>query len=283
MVRLRLTLAYDGAAFAGSQVQPGQRTVQGIVENALCTLNDAPVRIAFAGRTDTGVHARAQVAHVDVTRMREVAAWRQALNGMLPRDVRVTNVAIVPDGFHARYDADWRQYRYRIWNGEVQPPLFRGTMWHRRALLDVGAMNEAAKVLIGRHDFASFAGAGKGLPERDLSTTRIVRVAEWAAERSPEAVAGLALMFTVEANGFLPHMVRNLVGSLVVIGTGDAPTTWMSELVQCRDRRRAAPTAPPHGLILWHVIYDGDRETETVAARTSVDAVRVGEMNECRR
>lgn len=284
MVRLRLTLAYDGAAFAGSQIQPGQRTVQGVVEDAMATLNDAPVRMVFAGRTDTGVHALGQVAHGDVARERDTTQWRQALNGMLPPDVRVTNVGIVPDGFHARFDARWRQYRYMIWNGEVQPPLLRGTMWHRRTPLDVGAMSEAAKVLIGTHDFASFAGAGKGLPEHDASTTRIVRSAEWTAERSPDAVAGLALVFTVEANGFLPHMVRNLVGSLIVVGIGDAPPTWIAELLRDRDRRRAAPTAPPHGLILWRVVYDdGDRGTESVPARTKVDAERVGEMNECRR
>ncbi|MCA1723344.1 MAG: tRNA pseudouridine(38-40) synthase TruA, partial [Thermomicrobia bacterium] len=115
MYRLRLTLAYDGAAFAGSQIQPGQRTVQGEIERVLTTLDKQPVRAVFAGRTDSGVHAVGQVAHADVRRAREPQGWQQGLNGLLPPDVRVTNLAVVPDGFHARYDATWRQYRYGIW------------------------------------------------------------------------------------------------------------------------------------------------------------------------
>ncbi len=269
MYRLRLTLAYDGAAFAGSQIQPGQRTVQGEIERALATLDGQPVRTVFAGRTDTGVHAVGQVVHGDVQREREPETWQQALNGMLPPDVRVTNLtSVVPDGFHARYDATWRQYRYHIWNGAVQPPLTRGAMWHRRSPLDVAAMHAAARALIGTHDFAAFAGDGKGLPERDAGTARTMRVAEWTTERRPEAIAGLALVFTIEGNGFLPHMVRNLVGSLVVIGMGDAPENWMERLLRGRDRRLAAPTAPPHGLILWQIHYERDRDEQDAAGRT---------------
>jgi len=254
--RLRLTLAYDGAAFAGSQIQPGQRTVQGEIERALTTLEGQPVRAIFAGRTDTGVHAVGQVAHADVHREREPETWRQGVNGILPADVRVTNLTVVPDRFHARYDATWRQYRYMVWNGEVQSPLVRGTMWHRRRSLDVAAMNAASRTLVGTHDYAAFAGGAKGLPEREAGTVRTMRVAEWTTERRPEAIAGLALVFTIEGNGFLPHMVRNMVGSLVHIGTGDVPVQWIETLLSARDRRLAAPTAPPHGLILWQVRYD---------------------------
>ncbi len=270
MYRLRLTLTYDGAAFAGSQIQPGRRTVQGEIERALTTLDGQPVRAVFAGRTDTGVHAVGQVAHADVHRPREPETWRQGLNGILPPDVRVTNLSVVPDGFHARYDATWREYRYTIWNGEVQPPLARGTMWHRRTPLDVAAMDRAARALIGTHDFAAFAGDGKGGPGSDGGTVRTMRAAEWAAERRPEAIAGLALMFTIEGNGFLPHMVRNLVGSLVLIGMGDAPVNWMETLLLARDRRLAAQTAPPHGLILWRVRYGRERDgdEQDAAGRT---------------
>jgi tRNA pseudouridine38-40 synthase len=279
MYRLRLTLAYDGAAFAGSQIQPGQRTVQGVVEGALATLDGAPVRAVFAGRTDTGVHALGQVAHADVHRERGVDQWRQGLNGLLPPDVRITNVGRVPDRFHARYDATWREYRYAIWNGAVQPPLMRGTTWHRRSPLDVAAMDAATRALIGEHDFAAFAGAGKGLPQAGAKTVRTMRAAEWTAERSPEAVAGLALVFTIEGSGFLPHMVRNVVGSLVVIGAGDAPVSWMASLLRGRDRRNAAPTAPPHGLSLWRVRYD---EWDGIRATAVTDRVagRAGETNE---
>jgi tRNA pseudouridine38-40 synthase len=254
--RLRLTLAYDGAAFAGSQIQPGRRTVQGEIERALAALDGQPVRAVFAGRTDTGVHAVGQVAHADVHREREPETWRQGLNGILSPDVRVTNLTVVPDGFHARYDATWRQYRYMVWNGEIQPPLTRGTMWHRRRPLDVAAMNRAARSLIGDHDFAAFAGDGRGVPDRHAGTVRTMRVAEWATERRPEAIAGLALVFTIEGSGFLPHMVRNLVGSLVLTGMGDRPENWIATLLVGRDRRLAAPTAPPHGLILWQVRYE---------------------------
>ncbi len=268
MYRLRLTLAYDGAAFAGSQIQPRQRTVQGEVERVLTTLDGSPVRAVFAGRTDTGVHAVGQVAHADVHREREPEMWRQGVNGLLPPDVRVTKVTVVPDGFHARYDATWRQYRYGIWSGAVQPPLVRGTMWHRRSPLDLAAMNGAARTVIGTHDFAAFAGDGKGLPERDAGTVRTMRVAEWTTERRPEAIAGLALLFTIEGNGFLPHMVRNLVGSLVLIGMGDAPVQWMETLLRGKDRRLAAPTAPPHGLILWQVQYSRDESEHDAAGQT---------------
>ncbi len=258
MYRLRLTLAYDGAAFAGSQIQPGQRTVQGDVERALTTLNAQTVRAVFAGRTDTGVHAVGQVAHADVHREREPETWRQGLNGLLSADVRVTNVMIVSDGFHARYDAMWRQYRYAIWNGDVLPPLVRGTMWHRRKPLDVAAMQAASRTLIGTHDFASFVGDGKGIPESGAETVRTMRVVEWTTERRSEAIAGIALVFTIEGTGFLPHMVRNLVGSLVAIGTDDAPTDWIETLLVGKDRRLAAPTAPPHGLTLWRVRYKSE-------------------------
>jgi tRNA pseudouridine38-40 synthase len=278
MYRLRLTLAYDGAAFAGSQIQPGQRTVQGVIEGALATLDGAPVRAVFAGRTDTGVHALGQVAHADVQRERGADQWRQGLNGIMPPDVRITNVETVPDRFHARYDATWREYRYTIWNGAVQPPLMRGTTWHRRSPLDVAAMDAAARALIGEHDFAAFAGAGKGLPQAEANTVRTMRAAEWTAERSPEAVAGLALVFTIDGSGFLPHMVRNLVGSLVRIGAGDAPVSWMASLLRGRDRRAAAPTAPPHGLSLWRVRYD---EWDGIRAMAVTDRVagRAGETN----
>ncbi len=280
MDRLRLMLAYDGAAFAGSQVQPGQRTVQGVVEAALGTLNGQSVRIVLAGRTDTGVHAQGQVAHADVDRVRGLDQWIHGLNGLLPPDVRVTNVVVARGAFHARFDAIGRTYRYCIWNGPVQPPLLRGTTWHRRSVLDMDAMNAACRVLIGEHDFAAFAGDGRGVPGRSNRTVRTVRSAGWMAERSLDDVSGCALVFTVEASGFLAHMVRNLVGSLVLIGSGERAAEWMETLLHGRDRRSAAPTAPPQGLTLWRVTYNED--AEKVPVITTVDAGSVGETSECR-
>lgn len=261
MPRLRLTLAYDGTAFAGSQVQPGRRTVQGVLEDALGTLTGGPVRAAFAGRTDAGVHAVGQVAHADVGRAMGEDDWRRALNATLPPDVRITNVAFAPDAFHARFDARWREYRYRIWNGAVQLPQDRLGAWHRRGPLDVAAMQEAARAFLGTHAFAAFAGMGKGAPERADATVRTVRRAEWAAATCERPVAGTSLVFNVEANGFLPHMVRNMVGSLAVIGQDKASVTWIAELLRRRDRRDAGQTAPAHGLTLWRVRYADDEQT----------------------
>lgn len=260
MPRLRLMLAYDGAGFAGSQVQPGQRTVQGDVETALTTLEGQATRATFAGRTDTGVHAAGQVAHCDVHRPWDGEKWRHVLNGVLPPDVRVTNAAIVRDDFHARYDARWRQYRYIVWNGPVLPPLMRHTAWHQRPALNRGAMVDAAGQLVGTHDFASFAGDGKGVPGAAIETVRTVRGARWLAETHVEPIAGASLTFIVEATGFLPHMVRNIVGALVAIGRGDAPPTLIETLLAGRDRRMAPATAPAHGLTLWCVVYDDARQ-----------------------
>lgn len=261
MPRLRLGLAYDGAAFAGSQVQPGQRTVQGTLEAALATLNGTAARATFAGRTDTGVHAIGQVAHADVSRAEwSGEKWRQALNALLPPEVRVLAVREVVDGWHARYDARWREYRYTVWNGPVLPPLARGTHWLVRGILDLAKMQRATRYLVGEYDFAAFAGDGKGIPGTAEAerTTRIVRQANWTAAKSPEPVAGISLTFSVEANGFLTHMVRNMVGALVAVGRGTHEPEQLATLIAARDRRLAPPTAPPQGLTLWRVRYDDD-------------------------
>jgi len=259
--RLRLDLAYDGVAFAGSQVQPGQRTVQGTLETALATLNGTAVQATFAGRTDTGVHAIGQVVHADVRRAEwSGEKWRQALNALLPPEVRVLTARTVADGWHARYDACWREYRYTVWNGPVLPPLARGTHWWVRGALDLAMMRRATRYLVGEYDFAAFAGDGKGVPGAVEAghTTRLVRQANWTAAKSPEPVAGISLTFSVEANGFLTHMVRNMVGALVAVGRGTHEPEMLAALIAARDRRLAPPTAPPQGLTLWRVRYDDD-------------------------
>jgi tRNA pseudouridine38-40 synthase len=258
MPRLRLTLAYEGTAFAGSQVQPGRRTVQGVLEEAVQALAGDPIRTHFAGRTDAGVLSIGHVVHLDTARVMEPDEWRRALNAHLPPDVRITNVAFATEAFHARYSARWREYRYQIGNGPVQAPQDRLWAWHRREPLDVSAMQEAAQALAGEHAFAAFAGLGKGSPARADETVRTVRAAKWTVATCQWPLAGTSLTFTVEANGFLPHMVRNMVGSLVIVGNGAAPVTWIAELLRGRDRRLAGPTAPAHGLTLWRVRYDDD-------------------------
>src|SRR4051812_45405741 len=185
MPRLRLTLAYEGTAFAGSQVQPGRRTVQGVLEEAVRALTGEPTRTHFAGRTDAGVHAIGQVVHLDTARAMEADDWRRALNAHLPPDVRVTNVAFADEAFHARYGARWREYRYRIENGLVQAPQDRLWAWHRRQPLDVSAMQAAAQLFVGEHAFAAFAGLGKGSPARADATVRTVRAAGWTIATCP--------------------------------------------------------------------------------------------------
>lgn len=265
MPRLRLGLAYDGAGFAGSQVQPGQRTVQGDLEAALAVLDSAnAVRATFAGRTDAGVHAEGQVVHADVRRAGwENDRWRHALNALLAPDVRVTAVGAVADGWHARYDARWREYRYGVWSGPVLPPLLRGTHWHVRTALDTAVMATAAQRCIGEHDFAAFVGDGKGVPGAMENTTRTVRRADWAAARRAGPVAGLSLTFRIEATGFLTHMVRNVVGALVAVGRGERTPDAFAALLAGRDRRLAPPTAPPQGLTLWRVRYDDDNDADS--------------------
>ncbi len=279
MPRLRLTLAYDGTGFAGSQVQPGRRTVQGELERALAVLDGASgtVRAAFAGRTDAGVHAEGQEAHADVRRDGwDGERWRYGLNALLSPDVRVLAVREVAGDWHARYDARWREYHYRVWNGPVLPPLLRGTHWHTRAALDVGVMETAARGWLGEHDFAAFAGDGKGVPgsEAEGTTTRTVRRADWpdwldrahrgnwAVARRSRPVAGVSLTFRVEANGFLAHMVRNMMGALAAVGRGELAPDGFTALLAGRDRRLAPPPAPPQGLTLWRVRYDDDSDTD---------------------
>ena len=263
MPRLCFSLAYDGTGFAGSQVQRGQRTVQGVLETALATRDGAAVRAYFAGRTDTGVHAMGQVVHADVRRAEwSEEKWRYALNALLPPDVRITTVREVAGDWHARYDARWREYRYAMWNGPVVSPLTRHTCWHIRASLDLAAMRTAARYLVGEQDFASFTGDGKGVPDAVVvvNTVRTVRVADWTTARRLEPVAGVSLTFRVEANGFLPHMVRNIVGALVTVGRGEHEPDWFANLLQMRNRRFAPATAPPQGLILWRVRYDEEND-----------------------
>lgn len=266
MPRLRIAVAYDGGGFAGSQVQPGRRTVQGELETALGTLNGASVRAAFAGRTDTGVHAEGQVAHADVRREGEGWGgdrWRTGLNALLPPDVRVSDVREVAGDWHARFDARWREYRFRVWSGPVLPPLLRGTHWHLRAALDVAAMAAAARHCLGERDFAAFAGDGKGVPGADVeSLVRVMRRADWAAARRPGPVAGVSLTFRTEANGYLTHMVRNMVGAMVAVGRGEQTPDGFAALLDGRDRRLAPATAPPHGLTLWRVRYDDDSDSD---------------------
>ena len=267
MARLALTVGYDGTDFAGSQVQPGARTVQGEVERALAGLFGADERTVFAGRTDRGVHAAGQVVGCH-DRRPDLAdsAIRAALNARLPADVAVMAVERRPDEFHARYDARWREYRYRIWSGARQP-LARRQVWQRTGRLDAEAVDAVATRLVGERDVAALAGGGEGVPwserrDRPRGTVRrIVRCRCLAIEpwwAPAEEAQGQLLDLRVVADGFLPQMVRNLAAVLVEVGRGAKPATWVDELLASRDRRAGPATAPPHGLTFWRVGYGDD-------------------------
>lgn len=246
MTTFRLTLEYDGTAFEGWQVQPGgRRTLQGSLEDALAQVTGRRVRVAGAGRTDSGVHAQGQVASVRLETQLDAASLLRALNGVLPSDVAVVEAARAPEGFHARRDARSKLYRYRIWNGADPSPLrARVSHWVPPAL-DPEAMALAAGACCGRHDFASFQAAGSNVQTSVRTLSRLDVTGESRGEIS----------ILVEGDGFLRHMVRNIVGTLVDVGLGRRGPDSMVALLAARDRRCAGRTAPAAGLTLIRVSY----------------------------
>lgn len=265
-LRVRLDLAYDGTDFAGWAAQPGLRTVQGTLEAALGTVLRCPdPRLTVAGRTDAGVHARGQVAHLDVP---ESVWWAvrgrldvppgdalvRRLTGVLPPDVVVHRAGPAPDGFDARFGALHRRYAYRLADRpETVDPLRRAHVVRHRLPLDAGAMHRAARELVGRHDFAAFCKAREG-----ATTIRTLQVLDVArAGAGPDA--GLVVV-TVRADAFCHSMVRSVVGALLVVGEGRRPVTWPGELLAGRRREGSAAVAPAHGLTLEEVAYPPDAE-----------------------
>jgi tRNA pseudouridine38-40 synthase len=245
-VRIALGLEYDGAGFEGWQTQPHRRTVQDALEAALAQFAGEPLATVCAGRTDAGVHARGQVVHFDTRRERDLSSWIRGVNRYLPPAVAVQWARVVPADFHARYSARARRYEYWIYNHAVRSPLLQDrAAWVFRPL-DVAAMQAAAACLLGRHDFSSFRSAQcqAASPERELFQCEVQRV------------GARLVRVRVAANAFLHHMVRNLVGALVAVGTGREEASWLARLLEARDRREAAPTMAAGGLVLVHVEYD---------------------------
>ena len=248
MRTLKLTIAYDGTDFAGWQRQATARTVQASIEDALAPIEGRRVVITGAGRTDAGVHAAGQVASVALNAAISTADLRRALNATLAEDVRVLDIADVPEGFNARFDAQCKTYRYSIVCEEVMVPELRRYAWHIGQRLDIDAMNTAAALLVGEQDFSGFQAAGS-----DVKTT-IRHVLESDVVASGTG-AGTALIYRVRGTGFLRHMVRNIVGTLVDVGRGRRPIDDLQVILASRDRAQASATAPPHGLTLWSVDY----------------------------
>ena len=274
MVTFKITVAYDGTDFVGWQRQASGTSIQGLLEDALRELDQGDVTVTGAGRTDAGVHALGQVASFSIDRAIGAAELVGALNARLPATVRVLAAEPVPSTFHARYGAKSKTYRYRIWNGEVLDPFVRLYAWHLIGALDVTRMAEAARLLEGRHDFAAFQAAGSSTTttEREVFSSKLLNKCFTTADtedtegqsfqeaavnlRVPRVLRGGELViYEIRGDGFLRHMVRAIVGSLVEIGRGRRPVAWMTEVLAGRDRARAGPTAPAHGLVLVEVAY----------------------------
>jgi len=246
-MRYRARVAYDGTDFHGWQSQGGRgRTVQESLSSALSTVARQPVSVVGAGRTDAGVHASGQVIAFDVEPgLGDLERVRRSVNGVLPRDVAVLDIAVAASDFDPRRSAVRRAYRYRIWNAPVRSPIERRTSWHVRWPLDSGALVEAAGLFVGEHDFASFQGADN-----------IPRPSVRRVERSEFQCEGPLVTYWIEANAFARRMVRNIVGQLVEIGQGRSTVGELHAILAARDRERAAPPAPPQGLFLEWVRYE---------------------------
>ena len=241
--------------------------MQGELEAALARLLGETIRVALAGRTDAGVHALGQVASFTLARAWEPAVLQRALNAVLPADLAVRGAEPAPDGFHARFSAQGRAYRYLIWQAVAPAPLLRNRAWHVRGTLDLAAMHAAAQALRGRHDFASFAGAGLGVPGPDADEERPSTVREiysaacyrWPLRSLYEGppVSGEGRLIAVDLAGaaFLPQMVRTVVATLVDVGQGKRSAAAFAAILAAADRRLAAATAPPQGLCLLRVWY----------------------------
>ena len=268
---LKITLAYEGTAYVGWQRQAAGVSIQGLLEDALARLDGAPVVLHGAGRTDAGVHALGQVASARVANTHEPLVIRRALNAMLPGDVRVVAVEDAAPDFHARYGAAGKTYEYRIWQGDVQPPFVRTWSWHLSRPLDADAMDRAVRPLEGTHDFSAFQSAGSSVTSavRTVACARVeVRepCAEVTGDPGPDAGAGThgrIVVVRLEADGFLRHMVRAVVGTLVEVGEGRRDEASVAALLNSRDRAESGATAPAHGLVLVRVMYrEGRRPVE---------------------
>ena len=243
--RFRAVVEYDGTRYHGFQLQAREPTVQGALEKALAAIVQEEVRVTGAGRTDAGVHAKGQVIHFDLVGWKHsVKDLHRALNALLPQDIVVISLAPASPDFHARFSALSREYRYTVLNQSLRSPLRGRFAYHFPRPLNVRAMNEAARFLIGERDFASF-----GQPTGRGGTVRRVYEARWTREEP-------FVHFDIVANAFLRGMVRSLVGTMLRVGTGELSPADFQDILQARDRRRAGPSAPPQGLCLMRVNYE---------------------------
>ena len=244
MPNIKLVLEYDGSAYHGWQRQANAPTVQGIVEDKIRVITKNKVNLIGAGRTDAGVHAKGQAANFRTVSGLEPASWQRALNSLLPPDIVIREAKQVSEKFHSRFSARGKVYQYRILNRSLRSVMDRLSVWHIPYPLNINTMKQAAKMLVGRHDFSAFKSSGG-----ETKTGRC-RVKRLTIQRF-----GDLIVITIEANRFLQYMVRNIIGTLVEAGRGKIKTQEVKQILQSRDRRLAGPTAPPQGLCLIEVKY----------------------------
>jgi len=245
MRNIKLLIEYDGTNYKGWQVQPEGLTVQGIIEEKLGLITGEAVHLIGSGRTDSGVHALGQVASFKTRSQLDVRSIQRALNSLLPPDIVIQKVEEVEEGFHARKQSKSKVYEYRILNRNIRSAFHREYAWHIPQTLDLEEMRKATRMLIGEHDFSSFRSVGS--PTR--TAIRRVTRAEWRKGREG------FIRFEIEANGFLKQMVRALVGTLVETGKGKIDSEEFRKILNSKDRKKAGPTAPAHGLFLKEVKY----------------------------
>jgi tRNA pseudouridine38-40 synthase len=248
MRNLKLVLAYDGAEFSGWQVQPDAATIQGTLASAIGRVSGENVLPQGSGRTDAGVHALAQVATFAIESPILAEKLVKALNDILPPSIRVLQATEAPPEFHARKSVRGKTYRYRIYRGAICPPFLARYVWHYPYPLDEDAMRQAAALVVGEHDFTSFAAVDPERGREEASNVRRVFASSW--ERH-----GDELVYTIRGSGFLHHMVRNLVGTFVLAGKGTLPPSDLARILGARNRSAAGPTAPASGLYLVSVEY----------------------------
>jgi len=246
MNRYKITVSYDGTDYAGWQVQLNGFAIQESLEKSIQTVTGEKTKVHGSGRTDQGVHARAQVAHFDLENPFKTSMFKKGLNAILPKDIRILKVEMVDPQFHARRSAVSKEYRYFIWNAEVMPPFLRRYRTHIRKRLDVKAMMKATKYLVGKHDFAAFTAN----PNRVVDRGTIRNLTRLEATKR-----GAEIVITAKGEGFLYKMVRSLAGLLIRVGEGAVPPEDAKIILHSRKRTARVPTAPPEGLFLWHVDY----------------------------
>ena len=252
MRRIRTVIAYDGTDYVGWQTQPNGTAVQEVIEQAIREVTGERSSLQGSGRTDSGVHARAQAAHFDTSARMAADKFAIALNTHLPADIRVLYSEEVSPDFHARFSAKEKQYRYFVQTGPHADVFARKYALHAYMPLDLEIMDHAAALVVGTHDFSAFMSTGREVE----SAVRTISLSRWEKQ-------GKFLVYIVQGNGFLYNMVRILVGTMVGMGSGRIPADSMEKALASLSRKDAGPTAPPHGLVLWRVKYP-DFDTEEV-------------------